>query len=55
MSDWYVFVDNEVLDVRDLENHQLLEEIRDLLRMILQRLPSANVPVFPDGKPVKSP
>lgn len=47
MSDWNVSVDNEVLDVQDVDNYRLLQEIRDLLQLILERLPSANIPVLP--------
>lgn len=48
MSDWNVYVDNDEVSVYDTSNHATLEEIRDLLKLILERLPPTN-----ENSPVK--
>lgn len=55
MSDWNVSVDNELLDVRDVDTRQVLEEIRDLLQLILERLPEQNIPVLPAPTEIDTP
>lgn len=47
MSDWNVRVDNQVCVELDSESHAILVEIRDLLQLILHRLPSQNISVLP--------
>lgn len=39
MSDWVVSVENDELSVYDTSANSTLEEIRDLLKLILERLP----------------
>lgn len=39
MADYQVYVENDEVSVYDTSSHTTLEEIRDLLKQILERLP----------------
>lgn len=42
MADWNVHVENQVCVELDAEAHATLLEIRDLLRLVVERLPAPN-------------